>query len=229
MSRLREAALAEFIGTFALCFLGIGAVCANRWTGGGVGWLGVAIAHGATLAVMISALGHVSGGHFNPAVTVGLLGANQITGARALVYLVAQLAGAVAAAWLLTVVIPQPVWNMVRLGTPTVVGTISVAQALLIEGVLTFFLVTAVLGTAVDPQGSWHAVAGFGIGTVLLVCLLMGGPFTGGCLNPARAFGPALVSGTFRHQLVYWLGPLSGGLVAALVYSKAFLRSSRRK
>jgi MIP family channel proteins len=177
---------------------------------------------------MISAFGHISGGHFNPAVTVGMLAANQIPGARALAYLVAQLAGAVAAAWLLTVVIPQPVWTMVRLGTPTVVGAISVTQALLLEGILTFFLVTAVLGTAVDPQGSWHAVAGFGIGTVLLACILVGGFFTGGCLNPARAFGPALVSGTFQHHLVYWLGPLSGGLVAALLYTKVFLRSSRR-
>ena len=216
--------VAEFLGTFALCFIGAGAICTNQWTDGAVGLLGIAVAHGAVLAVMISALGHISGGHFNPAVTVGVLTANKIEGARAAAYVAAQLAGAAGAGYLLTLIVPETVWQPVHLGTPALAGGITVAQGTLIEMVLTFFLVLTVFGTGIDPKGSWNAIAGFGIGTVLVFDILFGGPLTGASMNPARTFGPALASGFWDHHLVYWLGPILGGILAGFLYSSVFLK-----
>lgn len=224
MQGVKEAAVAEFLGTFALCFIGAGVVCVNQWSGGAVGLLGIAIAHGTVLAVMISALGHISGGHFNPAVTLGVLTANKIDVRRAIIYLLVQLIGAIAAAYLLKGVIPAQAWQPVHLGTPGLSTGVTVVQGILIEAVLTFFLVLTVCGTALDPRGSWSAVAGFGIGTVLVFGILMGGLITGGAMNPARAVGPALASGFWEHHLVYWLGPISGGVLAASLYSTAFLK-----
>lgn len=224
MSRMREAAVAEFLGTFALCFIGAGVICVNEWAGSGVGLLGIAIAHGTVLAVMISALGHLSGGHFNPAVTLGILAANRVEAPRAAVYIAAQLAGAIAAGFLLRFLVPESVWSLVHLGTPGLGAGMTPGKAVLVECVLTFFLVLTVFGTAVDPKGSWTSVAGFGIGTVLIFDILFGGPLTGAAMNPARAFGPALASGSWSHHLVYWLGPLTGGVLAGVLYSNLFLK-----
>ena len=220
--------VAEFLGTFALCVVGAGAICTNQWTEGSLGLLGIAIAHGAVLAVMISTLGHISGGHFNPAVTIGVFTARKIDGRRAAGYLLAQLAGAAAAGCLLAWIFPASVWQPVHLGTPALSAGVGVAQGILVELVLTCFLVLAVFGTAVDPKGSWGAIAGFGIGTALLFGILVGGPLTGAALNPARAFGPALASGFWDHHVVYWIGPLLGGILAAVLYSIAFLAAKPR-
>lgn len=224
MKHLKEASVAEFLGTFALCFIGAGSICVNQWSAGSVGLLGIAIAHGTVLAVMISALGHISGGHFNPAVTLGVLTAGKINGQQAVSYLFAQLAGASLAGFLLRFIVPEQAWQPVHLGTPSLGPGISVVQALTVEAVLTFFLVLAVCGTALDPRGSWNAVSGFGIGTVLIFDILVGGPITGAAMNPARTFGPALASGYWDHHLVYWLGPLTGGILAAFLYHRVFLR-----
>ncbi len=220
--------VAEFIGTFALCFIGAGAICTNQWTNGAVGLLGIAMAHGTVLAVMISALGHISGGHFNPAVTIGVLTAKKIDGNRAVTYIIAQLAGAIAAGYLLKTIFPMSVWDPVHLGTPAIGVAITAAQATLLEAVLTFFLVLAVFGTGVDPKGSWNTIAGFGIGTVLIFDILVGGPLTGASMNPARSFGPALAAGFWEHHLVYWIGPLSGGILAGALYSGLFLDAKKR-
>ncbi len=219
-----RSATAEFLGTFALVFIGAGAVCTNEWSGQGLGLLGIAIAHGTVLAVMISAMGHISGGHFNPAVTIGMLSVDKIDGGKAATSVVAQLLGAVVAAFLLQAIVPAHVWQAVYLGTPVIDVQMTAAQATLLEAVLTFFLVLAVFGTAVDVKGSWNAVAGFGIGTVLVFDILVGGPLTGAAMNPARAFGPALASGLWLDHLVYWLGPLVGGVIAANVYTRVFLK-----
>lgn len=227
MQGLRKSAVAEFLGTFALCFIGAGAICTDSWTGGAVGLLGVAMAHGLTLAVMVSALGHISGGHFNPAVTLGLLAGRKVNSRVALVYIAFQLAGAAFAAFLLTFIIPQVAWKAVALGTPALGQNITVYPAILLETILTFFLVLAVYGTAADPKGTWNAIGGFGIGTVLIFDILVGGPLTGAAMNPARAFGPALVSGHWENQLVYWVGPILGGLAAGLIYDRVFLRHAR--
>ncbi|PIQ83957.1 MAG: aquaporin [Candidatus Omnitrophica bacterium CG11_big_fil_rev_8_21_14_0_20_63_9] len=219
--------VAEFLGTFALCFIGAGAVCTNAWTQGAVGLLGIAFAHGMVLAVMISALGHISGGHFNPAVTIGLLVGQRIEAGKVGVYIAAQLLGAVAAGALLRVIVPEPVWQAVHLGAAGLATGFSFGQGILLEAVLTFFLVLTVFGTAVDPKGSWNAIAGFGIGTVLIFDILMGGPLTGAAMNPARAFGPALAAGFWDNHIVYWIGPLLGGAAAGLLYSSAFLGRKR--
>jgi aquaporin Z len=228
MKEIGRVAVAEFIGTFALCFIGAGAVCTNQWTGGGVGLLGIAIAHGAALGVMISALGHVSGGHFNPAVTLAVLSINRLTMKDATCYLIAQVAGAVAAGYLLRSLIPDFVWQPVHLGTPTLGAGITVSQATLLETMLTLLLVLTVFGTAVDPKGSWNAVAGFGIGGVVAADILVGGPITGAAMNPARAFGSALASGHWDYHMVYWFGPILGGLLAAYLYSALFLPAKKR-
>ncbi len=223
-----KVAVSEFLGTFALCFIGAGAICTNQFSNGAVGLLGIAIAHGTVLAVMISALGHISGGHFNPAVTIGILTANKIERQQAVVYLIAQLAGAAAAGFLLTFIFPESVWQPVHLGTPGLNAGVTVIQGILLEAVLTFFLVLTVFGTAVDPKGSWNAIAGFGIGTVLIFDILVGGPLTGASMNPARTFGPALASGFWDHHLVYWIGPLLGGILAGLLYDTVFLSGKKR-
>ena len=227
MKPVWSSAVAEFLGTFALCFIGAGSICTNQWTGGAVGLLGIAVAHGTVLAVMISSLGHISGGHFNPAVTVGILTAKKITGQTASVYVLAQLAGAAAAGYLLAYIVPYRVWAPVHLGTPGLAAGIMMPQAILLETVMTFFLVLAVFGTAVDPKGSWNAIAGFGIGTVLIFDILVGGPLTGASMNPARTFGPALASGFWDNHVVYWVGPLLGGVLAGSLYSGVFLRSKK--
>ena len=216
-------ALAEFIGTFALCVVGVGTVCTNAWTGGSPGLLGIALAHGGILAVMISSLGHISGGHFNPAVTLAAFVANRLSKERALVYFVAQLTGAVAGSWLIGYIVPFEVWRPIHLGTPGLADGLDVMGGLLLECVLTFFLVFTVFATALDERGPWKAIAGFGIGGALAVGILIAGPLTGAALNPARAFGPALVSSTWTHQLVYWSGPLLGGVIAGACYSTFFL------
>ncbi len=219
--------VAEFLGTFALCFIGAGVICTNEWTNGAVGLLGIAIAHGTVLAVMISALGHISGGHFNPAVTVGVLAGGKIETNKAVSYIFAQLAGGVVAGFLLRYIIPVAVWDAVHLGTPALAASVSAGQGILLEAVLTFFLVLTVFGTAVDPKGSWNAIAGFGIGTVLVFDILVGGPLTGASMNPARTFGPALAAGYWDNHLVYWIGPVVGGLAASLLYTSVFLSRKR--
>jgi len=224
MSEALRAAIAEFIGTFALCFIGAGAICTNQWSHGAVGLVGIAIAHGAVLSVMISTLGHISGGHFNPAVTVAVLTGRKISPTQAARYILAQLAGAVAAGYLLLAIVPASVWQPVHLGTPALGADVTVLQGIVIETVLTFFLALSVFGTAVDPKGSGNAVAGFGIGTVLVFDILFGGPLTGASMNPARTFGPALASGYWNHHLVYWIGPLLGGLLAGWLYTRVFLK-----
>lgn len=224
MTKTWNAAIAEAVGTFALCFIGAGSICINQWTGGELGLLGIAIAHGAVLAVMISTLGHISGGHFNPAVTFGLLTAKKIDSKKAVAYILAQLAGGVFAGYLLTHIIPASVWQPVNLGTPGLGDGITVSQAILVETVLTFFLVLGVFGTAVDTKGSWNAVAGFGIGTVLVFDILFGGPLTGASMNPARTFGPAFAAGFWEHHIVYWVGPLLGGALAATLYTNVLTK-----
>ncbi len=225
---LWKRSIAEALGTFALCFIGAGAICTNQWTNGAVGLLGIAMAHGVVLSVMISALGHISGGHFNPAVTVGVLTGRKIDVNTAAVYVIAQLIGAAAAGYLLKAIVPVSVWDPVHLGTPALAVGIGVAQAIVLEAVLTFFLVLAVYGTAVDAKGSWNAIAGFGIGSVLIFDILVGGPLTGASMNPARTFGPALAAGFWEHHAVYWVGPLIGGILAGSLYSGVFLSSKKR-
>ena len=209
--------VAEALGTFLFFFVGMGAVVLGTHTGdGGGGLVGVALAHGLALAVLVSALGPVSGGHFNPAVTFGVWMTGRIAPALAGMYVVAQLAGAVLAGLALRVVFPESSWQPTNIGTPAIADGISVLGAIIIEAVLTIVLLIAVFGTAIDPRAP--KIGGLAIGLAVAADILMGGPLTGAAMNPARWFGPAVASGAFDDWYVWWIGPLLGAAVAALVY-----------
>jgi MIP family channel proteins len=217
---------AEFIGTFALVFFGAGAICAEQFLhgAGGIGLLGVAIAQGLAVAIMVSALGHISGGHFNPAVTIGFWVTKRFNTLDVVLYWAAQLAGAAAAAFLLKALIPEDAWRAVALGTPDLARDFSRLSGMILEAVTTFFLVLVVFATAVDEKGAFRSIAGFGIGLTISLGILVAGPFTGGALNPARAFGPALAASHWVNHGVYWVGPLAGGFVAGLLYDSLYLK-----
>ncbi len=210
--------IAEFLGTFALIFFGAGSICSYQslHAAEGVNLLAVALAHGLAIGIMVSALGHISGGHFNPAVTIGFWVTKRIGTVEAFIYWLAQLAGATAAAFLLRAVVPEETWRAVALGAPELARDFPVWAGIALEGVTTFFLVLTVFSTAVDEKGAFKSIAGFGIGLSITLGILVAGPLTGAALNPARAFGPALAATHWAHQGVYWVGPLAGGFVAGL-------------
>ncbi len=221
-----NALVAEIAGTFMFFFVGIGAVATlDRWALGGAGLdnaaglVVVALAHGVVLAVMVSALGAVSGAHFNPAVTFGVWLAGQIPGRRAVAYILAQLIGGLGAAWSLRVVFPPAVSP--TLGLPSIGAGIDPIAALGVEVVLTVVLLTAVFGTAIDPRGP--KVGGLAIGFAVAADILMGGPLTGAAMNPARWFAPAAVTGVWDNSWVWIVGPLIGAAIAALAYRYFFL------
>lgn len=216
MATLPRRLAAEAFGTFGLVFIGSAAVIVNSFPNGGYGTLGIALAHALVLSIMVTATMNISGGHLNPAVTFGLLVARKIDWRTALPYIGAQLAGAVLAAVLVKYVIPANVGRILSFGTPAIATSVTFAQAIAIEAALTFFLVSAVFGTVVSPEAP--KVGGFGVGMVLLFAILVGGPLSGGVLNPARAFGPALVSGNWLGQAVWWVGPLLGGSAAGVLW-----------
>lgn len=217
---------AEFIGTFALIFFGAGSICAYQFlhASSDMSLFGVAIVHGLAIALMISALGHVSGGHFNPAVTIGFWVTKRITTIEAVSYWAAQLLGAIVAAFLLRAVVPEEVWRAAALGTPSLTRDFTVLSGLILEAVTTFFLVLTVFATAVDDRNSSRPYAGFCIGLIISLGIMVAGPFTGAALNPARAFGPAVASNHWANQGVYWVGPLLGGFFAGLLYDSFFNR-----
>jgi MIP family channel proteins len=180
----------------------------------------VAFAHGITLAVLVSALGAVSGGHFNPAVTVAVRLAGRIRWSHAVLYVVAQLAGAVGAGLALRAVFPESSWGPTNIGTPALGEGIGIGAGIAIEAVLTVLLVLAVFGTAIDPRGP--KIGGLAIGLAVAADIMMGGPLTGAAMNPARWFGPAVASGSFDNWYVWWVGPLIGAIVAAVLYRYVF-------
>ncbi len=226
MYNIPQKLMAEFIGTFALIFFGAGSICADQYLhgAGGSGLLGIALAHGLAIGIMVSALGHVSGGHFNPAVTIGFWVTKRINTLDVIGYWAAQLVGAIAAAYVLKAIVPDDAWRAVALGTPALARDFRVLDGMILEGVMTFFLVLVVFATAVDEKGAWRAISGFGIGLTITMGILTGGPLTGAALNPARAFGPALASAHWANHGVYWVGPLAGGFVAGLLYDSVFLK-----
>jgi MIP family channel proteins len=176
----------------------------------------IAVAHGLALAVMISALGTWSGGHFNPAVTFGFWVTRRMSLTSAITYWVSQLLGAIAASFLLRAVVPGEPGAAVHFGVPMLSAGVSVGQGFLLEFVMTFFLVTAVWGTAVDERGP--KIGGFGIGLTVCMDILFGGPLTGAAMNPARAFGAACASGVWTDHWLYWVAPMAGGAAAARIY-----------
>lgn len=228
MYSLTQKLTAEFLGTFALVFLAAGAVCVDfhlRSTGG-IGLLAIALAHGLAMAVLVSALGHISGGHFNPAITIGFWVTKRLNTLDTLLYWVAQLVGAIAAAFLLKLIIPADTARIALLGTPSLMLDYPGWYALALEATVTFFVVLVFFATFVDDRGVFRAIAGFGIGLTVALGVLVAGPFTGGALNPARAFGPAFASSHWLNQGIFWIGPLIGGFLAGLLYDSLFLRKT---
>ncbi|MBA3444426.1 MAG: aquaporin [Gemmatimonadales bacterium] len=222
MPSLGRRLVAEALGTFGLVFVGAAVVVVNGgFPNSGIGLLGIALAHAVVLSVMISATMTISGGHLNPAVTIGLLATRRIDLVAAGAYIVTQLAAACAGAFLVKLLLPPTAIRSAMLGVPVIASNVTLGQAIGIEAVLTFFLVSAVFGTAVSPDAP--RVAGFGIGLVLLFDILVGGPLTGAAMNPARAFGPALVQGEWLGHVVYWVGPILGAVVAALLWQYVLL------
>jgi aquaporin Z len=213
--------VAELVGAFALTFIGAGAIMT------GANLVGVALAHGLILAIMVSALGHISGGHFNPAVTFGFLLTRRIAPGLAVVYWVAQLLGATLAALILRGVYPDERADATKLGAPVLNEAIGVGAGFAIEVVLTFFLVWVVFATAVDPRGTFTVIAGFAIGLTIGADILMGGPLTGAAMNPARAFGPQLVGNAWADGWLWYVAPLVGGGLAAVLYDTLYLRPPR--
>lgn len=209
----------EFIGTFFLVFIGGGAIMMAPE--GGAGLIAIAIAHGFALAIGVTALMRISG-HFNPAVTFGFLVTRRIEPMMAGLYIVAQILGSMAAAYALKGLIPPAMFAAVHGGIQSISIDISGTQAFFLEAITTFMLVFVVFATAVDPQAP--KVGGFAIGLVVMVGILAIGPLTGGSMNPARSFGPAVAVGIYEGQIIYWLGPIFGGIVAAAMYEGLFLR-----
>ena len=226
MYSLPQKLTAEFIGTFALIFFGAGSICVDWYphASNALGLLGIALAHGVAIAIMVCALGHVSGGHFNPAITIGFWVTKRLNTVDTIAYWAVQLAGATAAAYLLKSIVPDDTWHAVALGTPMFARDFTRLPGMILEGITTFFLVFSVFATAVDERSSFRPVAGFAIGLSITLGILVAGPFTGAALNPARAFGPALASAHWQNHGVYWVGPLAGGCLAALLYDSIFLK-----
>jgi MIP family channel proteins len=217
---LSTSLLAEFIGTFALIFIGAGAGAL------GIGLVGVALAHGLVVLGFAYAYGHISGTHINPAVTLGVWAAGKIDAARAGSYIVFQIAGGIVAALVLRWVLG---------GTETGLGLTQLAHGLtvrdtaititpligvVLEAILTFFLVNAVLNAGISGKAT--IPGGLAIGLTLTFCILMGGPLTGASLNPARSIGPAVATGDFTSLWVYLVGPAIGGVAAGLLYKTVF-------
>jgi aquaporin TIP len=214
--------LAEFIGTFALVFVGAGAIM-SVGPQADAGTLEVALAHGLVIAVMVSAVGHISGGHFNPAITFGFLLTRRMSVLLGLAYWVAQFAAGALAALLLRWIFPAANRDATNLGAPAR-HTIDLGPALVVEALLTFFLVWVVFATTADPRGTYTAIAGLAIGLAVVFDNLLGYPLTGAAINPARAFGPELVSNSWTDAWIWYVGPLAGGAIAALLYDELYLR-----
>jgi MIP family channel proteins len=231
--------IAEFIGTFALVFAGVGAVIASSKldtvglaahpvvtnTDGHAGLILVALSFGLVIAVMVCAIGHISGAQFNPAVSIALLATGKQTAHDTLFYVLIQLVAGVAAAGVLQLLYGG--YSVAGGVTMPAVG-MTPLKAMWIEFILTFFLVFVIFGVAVDKRGP-AVIAGFSIGLTVALDIMIGGPFTGASMNPARTFGPALIGRKWDYHWVYWAGPILGGAVAAVVYNSFFLMCLRNE
>ncbi len=218
--------VAEFLGTFALVFFGAGAICTERFLqGAGGGLLATALASGLAIAVMSIALSHVSGAHFNPAVTIGFWITKRMSTMEVLGYWLAQMLGGIVAAFCLKAILPrEDAWQPVLGGTPDLVRDFTRLPAMGLEALITFFLVLIYFATTSEDNLDSRSLSGLAVGLVYTIGILVAAPFTGAALNPARAFGPALASTHWSNQGVYWVGPIAGGCVAGLIYDALYAR-----
>ncbi|KAG6425934.1 hypothetical protein SASPL_110143 [Salvia splendens] len=219
-----KAYVAEFISTLLFVFASVGsAIAYNKVTADAAldpaGLVAVAVAHGFALFVAVSIGANISGGHVNPAVTFGLAVGGQITILTGIFYWIAQLLGAIVASFLLSVVT-----GGLAIPTHGLGAGVGAVQGVVMEIIITFALVYTVFATAVDPKkGSLGTIAPIAIGFIVGANILAAGPFSGGSMNPARSFGPAVASGVYDGIWVYWVGPLIGGGLAGAIYSNVFM------
>jgi aquaporin Z len=205
---------AEFVGVFALVFVGAGSLIYGDI-------VGAALAYGLAIAVMVTAVVHVSGGHFNPAVTLAVLVARRISVQLAVFYWLVQLAAAALAALLLRWVLPA---DQARVGVPSLASSINGGKGVAIEATLTFFLLWVFFATLLDGRAAFRQVAGFAVGLTITFDVLFAGALTGAAMNPARAFGPQLANNDWTDWWVWYVGPLAGAVIAAVTYELLYLR-----
>lgn len=217
--------LAEFISTFSLVFVATGAMATNNMSNGSLGLIGIAIASGLIVMAMVYATKHISGAHINPAVTISMFITRRMNLTDSISYIIAQITGAIVASLLILSIFPPNIIDF-NLGATSLASDINTTSGIIIEAILTFILVFTIFGSAVDKRAP-KGFAGFAIGTAVLLAILIGGPITGASMNPARSFGPALASGYWTDQAVYWIGPIIGGTVAALAYDNLFAEKIR--
>ena len=222
MENTGKAVVAEFIGTFALIFFGAGSVI--LFLNGQLDLVGVALAHGLVIAIMVSQMGHLSGGIFNPAIQIALWVTGKMSSARTVAYLVGELAGGAVGGILLKALVPHAAFVAAAGGAVGLGSGISAGKGILLEAVGTFFLVWSVFATAIDDRGPFAKTAGFTIGLTITFAILAIGPWTGAALNPARWLGPALAAGHWGDWYVWIVGPVAGGILAGVLYWGVYLR-----
>jgi aquaporin TIP len=227
MYRLPQKLAAEFFGTFGFIFIASGSICADQYLHSAsqptLGALGIALAQGLAYAAAVTSVVHISGGHLNPAVTVGCWVTKRIGTLQGIFYCAAQLLGSIAAAYLLSAVIPDSIWRPVALGAPDLSRDIGRLHGMILEAALTAFLVFVVFATTIDPRTRSQKLGGLASGLTITVGVLTAYPFTGAAMNPLRSFGPALVARQWENYGVYWVAPLFGAIVAGFLYDGCFL------
>ncbi len=226
-----RAYLAEAIATYGLVFFGpLSVILAIASFGEELttqSVLFISLGHGGAIALMIYAFGHISGAHINPAVTIPMMITKKIGITDGIAYIASQLVGAVAAAATLKAILPElgAKVNFATQGGPSDLINNSIASGFTIEAILTFFLVTVIFMTAVHKRASpgWH---GFAIGGMVFLIHLIAVPLTGASVNPARTFGPALISGFWEFHWLYWAAPILGGIIAGLIMNYVFVKKA---
>lgn len=226
--------LAEAIGTYALVFFGPLAIILS------VAYFGstltiqslvvIALAHGAAIGLMVYTFGHVSGCHINPAVTISMLVTRRINIKDGIAYIVFQLIGAIVAAATLKAIFPV-LGDKVHFGTqggPSAILNGSVISGFTLEVIFTFFLVTVIFMTAVHKKAP-AGMYGLAIGGMIFLLHLVGVPLTGASMNPARTFGPALISGYWDYDWMYWIAPIVGAIIAGLVMNYVFVKKAEKE
>ena len=207
--------VAEGIGTFFLVLIGPGAVMVNAYSGGAIGHAGVALAFAFVVTAIVYALGHLSGAHINPAVTIGFWSGRRFPGREVGPYVVAQLLGAIGASAFLRGVL-GPVGHV-----GATLPSLPLGAAFAVEWLLSFVLMFVIMAVATDERAT-NGFAGVAVGLTVGFCALTGGPLTGASMNPARSFGPALVGGIWTAHWIYWVAPITAMVAAARLYD--FLR-----
>lgn len=224
MSSLARRATAEMLGTGFLIFFGCSAVIMNNFPDNRFGVMGIAIVHAFILSLAITMTMGVSGGHLNPAVTSGLMVIKRIPPAEGFIYIASQLVGALVAALLVRTLMAPNVGHVIAYGTPVLNGQVTFGYGIAIEAIITFLLMSGVMGTIVAANAP--RIGGFGVGLTLIPSIMVAGSLTGAAANPARAFGPAIISGNLTAQAVWWIGPILGAVIAALLWEHVLLKKS---